>query len=384
MIDNAYLTQTLSELIAINSVNPSLGAGRQGEQAMARYLLQAMNALGLETRLQAAAPQRPNAIGLLRGAGGGPSLMWNAHTDTVGVNGMPEPFQPRLQGDRMFGRGSQDMKGSLAAMLAAAKAIQDSGQPLPGDLIVACVCDEEWSSLGTETLVKEVRADAAIVTEPTDLALARAHRGFIGFEVEVLGKAAHGSRYQEGIDAILMMGRFLHHLADLEAGLLARPAHALVGPPSLHASIIRGGTEMSTYPAQAYLLIERRTIPGETLAQAEAELREILDRLAAEDRRFRYTLNVTMERSPFEIDPHAPIVQAVHHSLAARMPTTPEHTGIPFWTDAAILADAGIPSVVLGPVGHGLHSAEEWVSLQSCVALAEILVDSARRFTAAP
>ncbi len=381
MINSNYLTQTLLDLVSINSVNPTLSSDGAGERPIAEYTVQAMQALGLEAHLHEIAPNRANAVGILHGRGGGRSLMWNAHMDTVGINGMTDPFAPRVENGRLYGRGSQDMKGSLAAMLAAAKALIESGQPLSGDLILTGVADEEYASQGTEDIMRHYTADAAIVTEPTDLALGRAHRGFIGFEVEVFGRAAHGSRYQDGIDAILRMGDFLKELSGLETELRARPPHPLAGPPSLHTATIHGGTEMSTYPAYCYLMIERRTSPGETVAGAEAEIQALLDRCAAADPQFRASLRTFMSRPAFEVDESAPIAQAVLAAMTARSGgRPPEQKGASFWTDAAILAEAGIPSVLLGPLGAGLHSAEEWVSLDSCAELAAILVDSARRF----
>jgi len=296
---------------------------------------------------------------------------------------MAAPFTPEVRDGRLYGRGSQDMKGSLAAMLAAVKALNDEGIQLDGDLILTGVADEEWASLGSEDIVRRYRADAAIVTEPTDMALSAAHRGFIGFEVHAHGRAAHGSRYQDGIDAILMMGRFLHELDGLERELRLRPPHALVGPPSLHASTIQGGTEMSTYPAECTLMIERRTIPGEQVAGATAELQALLERCAAADPTFRADQTTVIHRPPFEIDPQADIVRAIQAAQAARgFPTAPQ--GVSFWTDAALFSDAGIPCALIGPRGHGLHSAEEWVDLESCAALAEVLKQTAVNFCNRP
>lgn len=382
-IDGAYLTQTLSDLVAINSINASLVADGPGEAQIGAYLAEAMQALGLDVQVDEVAPGRVNVVGRRPGRGGGKALMWNAHMDTVGLNGMEQPFTPVVRAGRLYGRGSQDMKGSLAAMLAAVRALNRAGIELNGDLLLTAVADEEYASLGSDHLVQRYRADAAIVTEPTDLKLALAHRGFAGFEVETIGRAAHGSRYQEGIDAILLMGRFLGELNALEQELLKRPPHPLVGPPSLHASLIRGGTEMSTYPASCYLMIERRTIPGETVEQAEQELRRLLERCAQAEPRFRAELKTLIHRPPFVVEAQEEIVQAVSSAMQARLGEAPQPCGVSFWTDAAILAQAGIPAVLLGPVGQGLHSAEEWVDLESCVTLAEILAQSAIRFCGA-
>ena len=280
-IDKNYLTQTAQHLVRINSTNPSLSPTGAGEAEIGTYVAERMGELKLEVSVDEFAPKRVNVIGVLKGTGGGRSLLLNAHMDTVGVEGMTiDPFGGELRGGRLYGRGAQDMKASLAAMLAAAKALADANIPLKGDLLLTAVADEEFGSLGTERLVKEYHADAAIVTEPTDMQLCRAHRGFIWFEVKTFGRAAHGSRYAEGIDANMRMGRFLAELDQLEQGLLKRKAHELAGPPSLHAALLQGGTEISTYADRCTLKIERRTIPGETVHGATAELQAIIDHQA--------------------------------------------------------------------------------------------------------
>ncbi len=380
-IDEGYLTQVTQELVQINSTNPLLSPDGAGEVEIAKYVAGRLNELGLDVKLSEVAPGRMNVVGTLKGSGDGRSLLLNAHMDTVGVEGMTtDPFGGELREGRIYGRGSQDMKASLAAMLAAAKALVDAEIPLRGDLLITGVADEEHSSLGTEGLVKEFGADAAIVTEPTDMHLCRAHRGFIWFEVEVFGRAAHGSRYAEGVDANMRMGRFLAELDKLEQELLKREPHPLVGPPSLHASLLEGGTEISTYADYAKVTIERRTIPGETVEAAQAEIQEIVDKLSAEDETFRAKVTATFWRAPFEVDAGAKIVQALDKALAQRTGKAPKHSGQTFWTDAALIADAGAETVLLGPVGFGLHSAEEWVELASVVDLAYVLAETAIKY----
>jgi acetylornithine deacetylase len=244
-------------------------------------------------------------------------------------------------------------------------------------LLITAVADEEYASLGMEDLVQHVKADAAIVTEPTDLTLCRAHRGFIWYDVETFGRAAHGSRFKEGIDANMRMGRFLAQLDLLEQELRQRPAHPLAGPPSLHAAKIRGGAEVSIYADHCYLQIERRTVPGETEEQATAELQAIIDGLAAKDTSFKATVKPTFQREPFEIGTDARIVRTLDQVMETRSGHKSAHTGQTFWTDAALLAEAGMETVLLGPTGYGLHSAEEWVELQSVVELANILAETA-------
>jgi len=377
-IDEPYLTKLTQELIQINSINPSLTPEGKGEAEIGTYVARKLRKLGLDVTVSEIAPGRVNVAGVLKGSGGGRALLLNAHMDTVGVEGMRiDPFGGELREGRVYGRGAQDMKGSLAAMIAATKALLDAGIRLRGDLLITGVADEEHSSIGTEALVKAVNADGAIVTEPSDMHVCRAHRGFIWFEVETLGRAAHGSRYKEGIDANMRMGRFLAELEKLEQELLQRTPHELTGPPSLHAALIQGGTEISKYAERCKLTIERRTVPGETVEGATAELQEIIDRLAKQDATFKATVKATFWREPFEVREDAYIVQVVDNALDERLGYHPEHTGQTFWTDAALLAEAGMETVLLGPTGYGLHSAEEWVELESVVNLAYILAESA-------
>jgi acetylornithine deacetylase len=380
-IDRDYLTKTLTDLVQINSTNPSLTPNGVGEEEIGAYVAESLTTLGLETTTYELEPARVNVVGRLKGSGTGRSLLLNAHMDTVGVEGMTiDPFGAELRNGKLYGRGSQDMKGSLAAMMAAAKALLDGGIELNGDLLVTGVADEEYASIGTVDLVKQVTADAAIVTEPTDLALCRAHRGFIWYEVETLGRAAHGSRFREGIDANMRMGRFLSQLDGLEQELRGRSPHPLVGPPSLHAATLQGGTEISVYAAHCLLQVERRTNPGETEAQSTAELQSIIDALTAADSSFKATVKPTFQREPFEIGADATIVQIVEQVITGRMGQKPAHTGQTFWTDAALLAAAGMETVLVGPTGHGLHSAEEWVEVESVVDLACILAETAVRY----
>ena len=380
-VDEAYLVQTLTDLIRINSINPSLSPEGAGEAEIGAYVAEALDDLGLDVRVDELAPGRVNVVGVLSGAGGGRSLLWNAHMDTVGVEGMAiDPFAAEMREGRVYGRGAQDMKGSLAAMLAAIKALVDDGVTLAGDLLITAVADEEHLSMGTEALIGQVRADAAIVTEPTDMRLCRAHRGLIWYQVETLGRAAHGSRYQDGIDANMRMGRFLARLDALEQALRRRPGHPLTGPPSLHAPIIRGGREMSIYADRCTLYIERRTAPGETEPQVTAEIQAILDELRAEDPAFQATMDILIARAPFVVDEDAAIVQIVDGVLRERLGEARPHVGQAYWTDAALLSEAGMETVILGPTGGGLHSAVEWVDLASVADLAAVLAETAWRY----
>ena len=372
----------LRDLVAIDSVNPSLVPGAAGELAIARRVAEEMRAIGLEVHVAEVAPGRPNVVGVLLGASAGRALMLCGHTDTVGVAGMHRPFEPDVRDGRLYGRGSQDMKGGIASMLSAARRVVDGGGLRAGRLIVAAVVDEEHSSRGAEALARSWRADAAVVTEPTGLDVAVAHKGFQWVAVETRGRAAHGSRPQEGRDAILRMGRVLSRLEALEHSLRTGVTHALLGPASLHASLIHGGQELSSYPDRAWLELERRTLPGEPATAAVNEVDRILAELRALDPEFEADRQAMLARDAYEIDPVSALPADVV-DIARRAGCRAAIVGMSFWTDAAILGAAGIPTVIFGPGGAGLHSTEEYVLLDDVERCTQTLVALAHRTTSA-
>jgi acetylornithine deacetylase len=376
-INHNFIRETLVRLVQINSINPILAAGAPGEREIADFIASSLTSIGLETTILEPEPGRTSVVGWLRGTGGGRSLMLNAHSDTVDVTGMADPFSGEIRDGKVYGRGAFDMKGSLAACMAAAKALADSGTRLRGNLLVAAVADEEYGSLGTSDLIRRLKVDGAIVTEPTALEVCLAHKGYLWIEVTVTGRAAHGSKFDLGIDANMKMGKFLAKLGDLERDLRSRPPHPLVGPPSLHAATLRGGTGLSTYAASSTVEIERRTVPGETEAQALGEIQALVDRLAGEDADFHATVRSFFVRNPFEVAANAPIVQAVDRAASKVRGRPVAHIGDTPWMDAALLQEAGIETVVCGATGAGAHSDEEWVDLESVVHLARILVEAA-------
>jgi acetylornithine deacetylase len=361
--------------VATNSVNPALVPGAAGEREAADVVRRALQHAGLDVTMQEAAPGRPNVIGVLEGHTPGPTVMFCGHLDTVGVEGMDDPFTPRIDQGRLYGRGSQDMKGGVAAMIAAAAVLAPTWSH--GRLIVAGVADEEHMSLGAEVLVRDWRADMAIVTEPTDLRLAIGHKGFAWADIVTRGRAAHGSRPEEGRDAITRMGRFLVALEARDRELQARPAVPFQGTGSLHASIIRGGHELSSYPAECRLQMERRTLSREDEASVTRELEYVLARIRHDDPDFIAFANVTAYRPAYRIDAAHPLPIAVGSALT-KAGLSPEPTGMSFWTDAAILAGAGIPSVLFGPGGAGLHSREEYVNVEDVRVCRDVLVETVR------
>ena len=379
-IDRTYLAQTLAELVRINSINPSLIPGGAGEREISVYLTRAMQQLGMRVAQHEPEPGRVSVVGTLQGTGGGKSLMLNGHIDTVGVDDMTDPFSAAIRDAKLYGRGAYDMKGSIAAMLTAVKTLRDAGVSLPGDLLLAAVADEEYASLGTADIAQRYHPDAAIVTEPTELQLALAHKGFIWLEVVTVGKAAHGSRPQLGVDANRKMGKFLSELDRLEQELSGREPHPLIGPPTLHAALIKGGSAMSVIADRCELCIERRTIPGETEAHVLAEFQATIDRLSASDDHFHATVKSFFARAPFEVSSTAPIVTTLQHAARSILDRDLEPDGVSFWTDAALLASAGIPTVVFGPIGAGAHAAEEWVDLHSVEQAASVYAQTAISF----
>lgn len=390
MTDEKRTRELLRELVAIDSVNPSLVAGARGEKEAAEFLRGWLRGQGMDAQLHEAAPGRPNVVAWIGpppaypepAEGGGrttaakprAALAILGHLDTVGAGDMPDPFTPRERDGRLYGRGALDIKSGVAAMCAAAAAVVREGGKLKRPLLIAGVVDEECNSIGTQALLERVGADGAVVLEPTGLKLCVAHKGYAWFEVVTHGRAAHGSLPQEGRDAIRMMGRVLNGLDTLDRKLARLPPHPLLGNASLHASLIHGGHELSSYPAECRLQIERRTLPGETEAGLEAEMRGLLEELRGRDPEFHASCQWMASRAPYQIQPEAPIARKAAEAIR-RVTGKVEHCGMPFWTDTALLAGAGIPGVVFGPGGSGMHGREEFVELESVTVCANVLLE---------
>jgi acetylornithine deacetylase len=364
------LEKLVCELVAIESVNPDLVADGSGEGNIAAFVASWLRGHGLSVEVVEPVPGRKSVIGVLAGAGGGggSSLMLNAHMDTVGAGGMADAFTPVVREGRIYGRGAYDMKGSLAAIMIAAREARELG--LRGDLIVAAVADEEVASIGTAAVLRRREADAAIVTEPTELRLCLAHKGFVWLEVEMVGVAAHGSRADLGVDAVGHMGRILTGVVSLDQSLRGGRRHPLLGTGSIHASVISGGQEWSTYPALCVVKIERRTIPGEDGALALREIEEMIAAARAEDPELRASVSLVLERPPSQLGADSFVTEAVEHAATERLGRKPEVVGVAYWMDMALSNAAGIPTVAFGPSGEGAHADVEWVdiaSLETCV-----------------
>lgn len=352
----------LGRLVAINSVNPSLTPGAPGEAPVVALLEERL--AGHELHRLEGTPGRPTLVAVRRGTGGGRSLLLNAHTDTVGVENMANPFSARIEDGRLYGRGSYDMKAGLAAAVEAFVA----APALRGDLILAAVADEEFTSLGTEELLRHFTADAAIVTEPTALDLCVAHKGFAWYEITVEGRAAHGSRPDLGIDANLAAGEVLSRLAAISFP----DGHPLLGRGSLHVATIHGGTAWSTYADRCVMQVERRIVPGEDPDAG-------IFGAAAPHRVERI-----FYRPPFEANAETEFARIAFDQLTATRGTPPRITGQTPWFDAALLAAAGIETLIVGHDGAGAHAAEEWADLESVDKLKQVLVQIANQWCNLP
>ena len=368
-------------LVAVDSRNPVIAPGGPGEGAAASLLAGVLASWGFEVELQEVAPGRPNVIART-GKRGGPALMFNGHLDVVGTEGMVHPpFDPAVRDGRIYGRGSADMKGGIAAMCAAAARAASATH---AELVIAAVIDEENESLGTRALVDSgIRADAAIVTEPTQLAIMPAHRGFVWLEIELRGRAAHGSRYDIGVDAIRHAGLLLAELDAFEEQVLVTRTHPLLGRASLHASLVQGGIGMSTYPDRCMLSIERRTVPGETTESVIEEVREAFARISARRSTFDASVRLITAQGPSDVSPGAPVVQSLARAIEGEGMTMAIE-GMSAWTDAAILNAAGIPAICFGPGDIRLaHAAEEWVPVaeieRATAVLTRMALDFGRR-----
>lgn len=367
----------LARLIGIDSVNPDLVGGGAGEEEIARFAAEWLDARGFDCALIDSAPGRTSVLAVARGSGSGRSIMLNGHLDTVALSSYSgDGLAPVVRDGNIYGRGAYDMKSGIAAIMMAAAAA--ASQPHKGDIVVALVADEEWASTGTEEILRHIVTDTAIVVEPSGLDLVVAHRGFVWATITVHGIAAHGSRPDLGVDAIAKAGRFLTAIDGLQHRLDAGAAHPLLGTGSIHTSTISGGVEASSYPDRCTIVVERRTIPGEDAATTRHELRVILDEIAAADPEFRYDLAVTAHRSPFAAFSDSAIAATLtkaFRDVAGREPVT---RGEPFWTDCALLSDAGIDTVLFGVDGGGAHAATEWVTLTSLDILVRTLTRTIR------
>ena len=372
-LSEASLLPLLQELIRIPSVNPVLAPDESdGEAPLAAFARDWLADRGVVSWLEETAPGRPNVIAEV-GTDGGSTLVLCAHIDTVSAAGMTiPPFEPRLEAQRVYGRGSYDMKGGVAVVMASLAALSDAD--LTGKIMAALVVDEEHSSIGASDFVARHTADACIITEPTEGRLCLSHKGFVWSRVTTRGVAAHGSRWDLGVSAIGKMGRIVSELERFDRETLRQRTDPRLGPASLHCAVIEGGSGISTYAPDCILHVERRTLPGESLDHVRDELEAAVSAAGEEA-----MVDCYFQRTPMVCDPDAPVARAVRDAALNLTGRAPEEIGVGYWTDAAIFDAAGIPTVNYGPAGAGAHAAVEWVDLDSVVICAQVVAEAARR-----
>jgi acetylornithine deacetylase len=381
------------QLVELNTVNPALERGAPGERVAVRLLAGRLAAAGFSVEVVEApgAPHRPSLLATSRGRGGGRSLVLNGHLDTVGPGGMAAPFSPRIEGDthagRLVGRGACDMKAGVAAMVVCAEQAAAAGTA--GDVVLALVADEEHASVGTESVLahlagKGALPDACIVGEPTWLDLAVAHRGFAVIEVQLRGRAAHSSRPQDGSNAVTHLGRLLTAVERADAELSAREPHPYAGHGSLLATVARGGEAPFSLPATASALVERRTLPGEPAGDALREVEALIAALHAQDPAVDGRCAEVLSREAWQARTDEPLtatlLDLLAEGLVAAGRPSPARVGAPYWMESALWDAAGVPTVVCGPAGGGLHGDDEWVDLAQLRAYAAALHHVIMRF----
>lgn len=373
--DRTEVEALLGELVRIDSTNPWLIEGAVGEAALAAWLETHLRGLGLEVELDEVLDGRSNVMARLRGRRPGPTLCINAHLDTVGyAEWGPDALEPRIVGDRMYGRGSADDKAAIVAAVLAVRDLVAQDADLAGDVLLAFVIDEEGVSVGTEHLVAHHTADFAIVIEPTGLPLAvTEHQGFGWIDVVVHGRAAHGSAPDVGVDAIVHLAEVITRLHALDEREWKAHPSDLNGRTVFHTGTISGGTDYATYPSRAVLGIEIGTQPGETLRDRVADIERIFDEVREAQPDFHGEVVVRLDRDPFTGAGQEPLLAAMDAAALEVLGTPMTRTGENAWTDAALLQSAGIPTLLVGPQGDNYHALDEWVSIPEVVQMTDIL-----------
>lgn len=379
------------ELVGIDSVNPGLAPGAVGESDLVDLLSARLAASGFVVeRVEASGEDsRPSVIATFAGTGGGRSVALNGHLDTVGVSGMSDPFVATIVGDRrtgrLYGRGACDMKAGVAAMVVAAETV--AAQGTQGDIVLALVADEEHASCGTEAVLERLSGrlpDACLVGEPTWLDFAAAHRGYAVIEVEFTGVPAHSAQPELGVNAVAHVGRLLAAVAARGAELASGPGHPIAGCGSMMATVVSGGSSPFLIPATASAVIERRTVPGEPVDSGLAEVQSILDEMKREDPSVQATASATLCRDAWQFNERAEAGVALAGALAGALDATagraPPQVAFPYWMESALWEAAGVPTVVCGPAGGGLHAAEEWVELAPVRTYTHSLIDALHTF----
>ncbi len=381
-VTQAEAVELLSAMVRIESVTPWLIPTGSGEGEIAAFIAAWLADTGADIEVVEVEPGRPNVLARLRGTGGGPTLCLNAHSDTVGYANWPdEALLPRIDGDRMYGLGAADDKSGCAAGMLVLRSLARSRPRLRGDLLVACVADEEGVSIGSEHLARRGGIDAAIVIEPQSTGvLVVQHQGFGWIDVITHGVAAHGSAPEEGVDAIVHLAEVISRLHRLDREVFMRHPSTMNGRTVFHTGTVSGGTDYATYPNRATLGIEIGTQPGEHLSDRVAEIEAIFAEIAENEPGFRGAVAVRLDRDPFLAQGHERLQEVLVAAMTGVLGSPPLITGMNAWTDAALMQAAGIPTLLIGATGGNFHAPGEWLSLSEFMKLCAIVEQAAVSF----
>ncbi len=376
------LVQLTKELIQINSINPWLIPSEAGETELASHIANWLKCLPLEVNLEEVEGGRCNLIARLPGSGGGKSLCLYAHLDTVGCELWKDrAFSPRLENDRLYGLGAADDKGHCAIAMLVIKSLVEHASPLRGDVWLALLMDEEGTSSGTMHFVEHHRPDATLVLEPAGLGnIVITHQGFGWLDIIVKGRAAHGCAPEKGIDAIVHMAEVITRLHRLDREVFASSPHPLNDKTVFHTSLISGGTDYATYPAECILGIEIGTQPGETIANRVAEIEDIFRQVENLHPDFQGEVRVKLARDPFEACGHEDLWAILSAEVERVIGRPAKAVGENAWGDAALFQQAGIPTLMLGAYGENFHAPDEWVAIPELIQLGEILESTILKF----
>ena len=373
-VNRDRLVDLTCELVKIPSVTGE-------EKEIAEFITRHMENLGLEVDVTSSDPQRPNVVGRLRGSLGRPVLIYNSHMDTVPIGDKTlwthDPLGAEIIEGKIYGRGAQDMKGGLAAMLEMVAAIRDAHIKLDGDLVLEAVVDEERGGYkGTKWLVdRGITGDFGVVCEGGDLKLHVCHKGDYGVEIETTGKVAHAAMPEKGINAV-------HKMISIANALLKIPKkyqwetrkHDLLGHSLLNLSVIEGGIQRNMIPNKCRMVVDRRVVPGlETLDDARREIRDVIRDLEKRDRNLKVEIREIIAVEPAEISRDEPIVKAFQSAAKKVMAHELEISGVKGFTDAHwMVNDLGIPTVSFGTWSGNIHAVDEYTEIQSLVQTGQI------------
>ncbi len=377
-IDREFLLNIASALVRVNTENPP---GRELEAAS--FLAERLADLGIKSTIDRLDSTRANAVCILESGRGGPTLLFNSHLDTVPVgdrNGWQvEPLGGLIRDGRLYGRGSADAKGSIAAMAASLKALLNAQEKICGKVVLAAVADEEVSSIGTKAFISKYgKFDFAVVGEPTGLRVCTAHKGRLELKVRVRGKPAHAGMPQEGVNAIFAAASYCNEIERMADSLSKGDGHPLVGKPTVAVTMISGGVKSNVIPDECVIIIDRRLIPGEDHEVVKAFFENVALKVMRERRGTDFSVSIAQYHRATEVSTSEPVVRAALEAISRVLKVRADPSGLPAYTDLGWIVAAGMPGVVLGPGELSqAHSYNESVSIHELEAAARIYYEIA-------